>query len=54
MENKNQLKKLMRMDKNKLLSAHDIASAKKCVQIVCYKGKKDEDYVKTRITKISK
>ena len=33
----------MRMDKNKLLSAHDITSAKKFVQIVCYKGKKDED-----------
>lgn len=44
----------MRMDKNKLLSAHDVTSAKKFVQIVCYKGKKDEDYVKTRITKISK
>ena len=34
MENKNHLKKLMRMDKNKLLSAHDIAFPKKFVQII--------------------
>ena len=49
MADQKHLGKLMGSDKNEVLSADDIASTKKSIQIICYNRKDGEDYADARI-----